>query len=85
MYTLSPDAEVLILCWAQLQHALLLTSEPSTYLAAQQDTVQRLKQDYNIQKLQLLARTLDEYTISFTKDEVQQLVSFPADEIDDFI
>lgn len=85
MVTLSEDAEILLLCWAQLHAALLLSPDDKAYADAQKDIVTRLETEWKIGQPGLVARTVEEYTVSFIKDGATELIRFPAEEIEDFI
>ncbi len=78
------DLELLLLCWAQLSNALFLTQDKPSYKEALLDVETRLFQEMGIHSMQLVARTLDIYTVSYQKDDQQQIIQFPTQEVEDF-
>ena len=80
---MTPDAELLLLSWSQLQNALLYADDAG-YRAAMAELAARLERDCGIRDLQLLARSLDAYTVSFTLAGEQRLHTFAADVVEDF-
>ncbi len=83
--TLSMDAQLFILSWAQLQYATLLSPTDETVSTAKREVANRLQRDFSITELQLLARAESFYTVSFKEREETKFLQFPADEIESLI
>lgn len=82
---LDTDADVFLLSFAQLTYALTIAPQHPDFLSAYKDVLARLTDEFAITKPQLLARTYDTYTVSYMHQEKQELVYYPASEIEEFI
>jgi len=79
------DMEVFLLCFAQLQYALSLAPKNRDYIAARAEVIDRLERELHITMPQLLARSVDTYTVSYREHDEVKLLEFPAEEIEDFV
>lgn len=75
------DMELLILSWTQVEAMLLLGSDPD-FEEAQADLLDKLSTGYDVKDLQIVARTYDEYTVSYVKGKETLLITFPSEEVD---
>ncbi len=80
----SPDAELFILSFAQLTVALLLSPDNSAYLEALRQIERQLRESFGVTELQMVARSTEDYTVAFKLREEQALLTFPAEEVEDF-
>ncbi|PWI58655.1 hypothetical protein [Sulfoacidibacillus thermotolerans] len=78
------DAELFVLSYAQLAAALLLDPNNEKYLIAKTELEERLLHNYGISHLEIVARSLDSYTLAFHENGEQKWVSFATDEVEDF-
>ncbi|MHB1630304.1 MAG: hypothetical protein ACYCVB_18360 [Bacilli bacterium] len=78
----SPDAELFILSFAQLAVALLLSPDNPVYLDALGQIELRLRQSFDVTELQMVARSTEEYTVSYKLGSELALLTFPAGEVE---
>lgn len=81
----SQDRDVFLLCFAQLQYALSIAPTNEDYLSARAQVIDRLEHELRITLPQLLARSIDTYTVSYRERDEVKLLEFPAEEIEDFV
>lgn len=81
---MSLDAELFILSYAKIATALLFTPQNESYISAKRAIEEKLEQEYHITQLQVMARSVDLYTVAYKEQDEQKLISFPADEVEDF-
>ncbi|MCI0183806.1 MAG: hypothetical protein OWR52_09185 [Acidibacillus sp.] len=81
---MSLDAELFILSYAKIETALLFTPQNERYISAKREIEKKLEQEYHITQLQVMARSVDLYTVAYKEQDEQKIISFPADEVEDF-
>lgn len=79
-----PDAQLFLLSWTQLRHALWLSPDNEAYSHALRVVENRLAHDYGITDLSLMAHSVDGYTISFRVNDVPQILGFADEDVEDF-
>lgn len=81
----STDIDLFLLGFAQLEYALSLSPGDTIYTKARSEVLERLQREFAVSEVQLLARSLDTYTVSCLQAGDRTLATFPAEEIEDFV
>ncbi len=81
---MTPDVEVFLVSWAQVKNALFFAPQDSRYIQALADVEKRLKEEFSVTELQLIARSYDTYTVAYHANDKPGLLTIDADEVEDF-
>ncbi len=81
---MTQDVEVFLVSWAQVKNALFFAPHDTRYIQALADLEKRLKEEFSVTELQLVARSYDTYTVAYLANDKPGLLTIDADEVEDF-